>query len=368
MTGPPPAPGWYPDPDDAGRLGYWDGATWSCQPPSISDSASATAADKHPADPNRRTSGLTIIRGVCLILLALLFGFVAAVLLRAGAMDSNTDAAQVVEAIWRTYFGTMLTLCAIALILGVLALGRPAVRPLYSVITGVSVIVVGLAGSGLGFLSVSSLDSEGVFIGYETAGLLFAFGGAIATLLSAIDLAAQRRSASRPASACPQPPGGFQPAGRPGTLGWRLLARLIDGVLVGVVVVPLILLTHNVSAAIVWLPGLFAGLLTFVYFVGFEVHKGWTPGKKLLGMHVRGAAGAAKPTVRQSAIRNAFTLLAVIPLIGQWLALIAGLVIAVTIYSSTTKQGQHDSFAGGTQVVKNGLRRVSDETNQAKSV
>ena len=217
-------------------------------------------------------------------------------------------------------------------------------------------IVVGLVGSGLGFLSVSTLDSEGVFIGYETAGFLFAFGGAIATLLSAIDSTAKRLSTTRPTSAWPQPPEGWPPGTHPGTLGWRFLARLIDGVLVGVVVVPLILLTQNISAAIVWLPGLFAGLLTFVYFVGFEVYKGWTPGKRLLGMHVRGAAGAAKPTVRQSAIRNAFTLLAVIPLIGQWLALVAGLVIAVTIYSSTTKQGQHDTFAGGTQVVKNGLR------------
>ena len=73
-----------------------------------------------PSRPQWKDSGLTIIRGVCLILLALLFGFVAAVFLRAGAMDSNEVGRSLVEAIWRTYFGTMLTLCAIALILGFL--------------------------------------------------------------------------------------------------------------------------------------------------------------------------------------------------------------------------------------------------------
>ena len=41
------------------------------------------------------------------------------------------------------------------------------------------------------------------------------------------------------------------------------------------------------------------------------VHKegGVPPGKGLLGLTVRGPDGLAKPTVRQSAIRNAFTLL-----------------------------------------------------------
>lgn len=189
MTGPSPAPGWYSDPEDAGRLRYWDGATWS---------QSATAADNQLADSNEKTSGPTIFRAVSLILLGLVFGFVAVVLLRAGAMDPNTDAAKLVEAIWRTYFGAMLTLCVIALILGVLALTRPAVHPMYSVLAGIAAIVVGLVGAGLGFAWVSTLDSEGVFIVYEAAGFLFAFGGAITTLLSAIDLAARRRSSSRP--------------------------------------------------------------------------------------------------------------------------------------------------------------------------
>ena len=146
-----------------------------------------------------KPSALTIIRGICLILLALVFGFVAAVLLRGGATGSNTDAARVVEAIWRTYFGAMLAVCATALTLGVLALTRPAVPSLYSVLAGASATVLGLVGAGLGFLWVSTLDSEGIFIAYEAAGILFAFGGAATTLLSVIDLAQRRRrSGSRP--------------------------------------------------------------------------------------------------------------------------------------------------------------------------
>ena len=95
-----------------------------------------------------------------------------------------------------------------------------------------------------------------------------------------------------------------------------------------------------------------SGLLPFVYFVGFEVSQGWTPAKKLLGLRVHGPGGAAKPTVQQSAIRNAFMLLSVIPWVGWLLGLIADIVIAVTINSSPTKQGKHDELAGGTQVVK----------------
>ena len=102
----------------------------------------------------------------------------------------------------------------------------------------------------------------------------------------------------------------------------------------------------------IWVTGLFSGLLVFIYFVAFEVTRGWTPAKKLLGMSVRGPGGAAKPSLRESAIRNAFTLLAIIPYLGWLLALIAYFVIAVTIQTSPTKQGKHDELAGGTQVVR----------------
>lgn len=59
-----------------------------------------------------------------------------------------------------------------------------------------------------------------------------------------------------------------------------------------------------------------------------------------------------KPDFKQSAIRNSFTLLTIIPWVGGLLAFIAYIYIAVTISSSPWKQGRHDELAGGTQVVK----------------
>jgi uncharacterized RDD family membrane protein YckC len=150
-------------------------------------------------------------------------------------------------------------------------------------------------------------------------------------------------------------PGGYPPppplgARQPGGLGLRLLARLIDGIIVGIIGFFLALFTDTLSN--IWVTGLFSGLLTFVYFLVFEITQGWTPGKKVLGMRVLGPGGAPKPSAQQSAIRNAFTLLAIVPYFGGLLAVIAYIVIAVTISNSPTKQGKHDEFAGGTQVVK----------------
>lgn len=142
------------------------------------------------------------------------------------------------------------------------------------------------------------------------------------------------------------PPGGAQPGG----LGVRFAARFIDGLIVGIVgsiIVFAIGATSNV-----WITGLFTGALSFIYYVAFEVTQGWTPGKKLLGLRVHGPGGAPKPTAAQSAIRNSWTLLPIIPFIGGLLGVVAIVVIAVTINSSPTKQGKHDELAGGTQVLK----------------
>jgi len=150
----------------------------------------------------------------------------------------------------------------------------------------------------------------------------------------------------------PQPPVSGQ---QPGGLGVRFLARLIDGILVVIIslLLPVLLGANSHDATNNVLFGsLFSGLLTFAYFVGFETTQGWTLGKKLFGLAVRGPAGAPKPNFKQSSIRNSFTLLPIIPWIGGLLAFAAWIAIAVTISSSPTKQGKHDTLAGGTQVVR----------------
>lgn len=141
------------------------------------------------------------------------------------------------------------------------------------------------------------------------------------------------------------------PHAQPGGLGVRFFARLIDGILVNVVAFALSIVLFDWDYW--WMvTGLFSGVMMFGYFVLFEVAYGTSLGKKLLGLTVRGPAGAAKPDLKQSAIRNSFTLLAVVPYVGNLLAFVAYVIIAVTISASPTRQGKHDELAGGTQVVK----------------
>jgi uncharacterized RDD family membrane protein YckC len=147
------------------------------------------------------------------------------------------------------------------------------------------------------------------------------------------------------------PYGGPSPSiAKPGGLVVRFFARLIDGIIVGIVASVVLFALHMQSHILV--TGVFTGLLMFVYFVALETTQGWTIGKKLLGLSVHGPAGAPKPDLSQSAIRNAFTLLPIVPFVGGLLGFIAMLVIAVTITGSPTKQGKHDELAGGTQVLK----------------
>ena len=156
-------------------------------------------------------------------------------------------------------------------------------------------------------------------------------------------------------------PGGYPPPashGEPAGLGVRFLARVIDGFIVEIIAVVLAWILRVDGSGVggvstYWLvTGLFSGVLMFGYYVAFEVTQGWTPAKKLLGLAVRGPAGAPRPDVKRSAIRNSFTLIQLIPCLGWVLAPIAYIVIAVTISGSPTKQGKHDELAGGTQVVK----------------
>lgn len=146
----------------------------------------------------------------------------------------------------------------------------------------------------------------------------------------------------------PPVPGG---AGQPGGVWIRLGARVIDWIITGIVIF-LISLSFYASDSYGIVAGVISGLVPFAYFVGFEVSQGWTLGKKILGLRVHGPGGAAKPTAQQSAIRNSFMLLSIVPWVGWLLHLIADVIIGVTINKSPTGQGKHDELAGGTQVVQ----------------
>lgn len=72
----------------------------------------------------------------------------------------------------------------------------------------------------------------------------------------------------------------------PGDLLPRFFARLIDGIIVGVLAFFGAFSIGSMSDIMV--TGLFSGLGMFLYFVLFEITVGATPGKMLLGLRVRG--------------------------------------------------------------------------------
>jgi uncharacterized RDD family membrane protein YckC len=126
----------------------------------------------------------------------------------------------------------------------------------------------------------------------------------------------------------------------------RIGARLIDAVALAAVGVTL---GARLGFGVDWL--VIQTVLVFAYFVVCDVTLGTTAGKRLLGLRVIGPQGGT-PTVKEAAIRETFTLLGAIPFAGPLLALVAWIVIIVTINASPTKQGKHDELAGGTHIVR----------------
>lgn len=177
----------------------------------------------------------------------------------------------------------------------------------------------------------------------------------------------------------PYPAHGQQPIsgpGRPGDLGKRFLARLVDGILVGIVffvvsaIVNSIIVSGGASAILTgetsvgrqWAAMLVTTILTvainLAYFTLLESNRGQTLGKMLVGLRVHGPDGG-NPTTTQALKRNIWlgaNILGIVPVVGQFFGGIAGLIavifIAVGINNDTvTRKGWHDNFAGGTRVV-----------------
>lgn len=129
-------------------------------------------------------------------------------------------------------------------------------------------------------------------------------------------------------------PGEGQPeAGTPAETLPRAGARLIDALPLAIAGV----LLHSVLDHYL-MRSLAGPLLAYVYFVVLDTVVGTTLGKRLFGMSVTGPDGR-KPAIGQAARREAFTLLGAVPFIGPFVALVAWVVIGVTIHGSPTKQG-----------------------------
>ncbi|MBF6328485.1 RDD family protein [Nocardia transvalensis] len=146
------------------------------------------------------------------------------------------------------------------------------------------------------------------------------------------------------------------PGTAPGDLGSRFGARLIDGLIVSVPMMIVIMILTVVFGGSFWffygiaMPLL--GLAYAGYFVAMETSRGTTIGKKMVGLRVVAPGGAAKLTPEVSLRRNLYAALYIIPCLGPVAGFVMAIVNGVTISQDPNKQGWHDKFAGGTQVVK----------------
>jgi uncharacterized RDD family membrane protein YckC len=151
--------------------------------------------------------------------------------------------------------------------------------------------------------------------------------------------------------------------GAPADLGPRILARLIDSILLwfvfSIVVIPLfIMLSLFGSYGSMFgfgFGGFLYAIITTALVVGYytlmEAQMGQTVGKMVMGLRTEGPDGK-NPTMEEAAKRNAWYVLGIIPLLGWLLELGAVIYIMITINQSPEREGWHDQFAGGTRVVK----------------
>jgi len=152
-------------------------------------------------------------------------------------------------------------------------------------------------------------------------------------------------------------------------LGSRFLARLIDSILLAVVfmvvIVPIFIVAifsgsagfsgvfggglgfANIIGAIIWAAAIIG------YFALLESSRGQTIGKMVMKLKTVGPDGE-NPSFEMAAKRNAWYALGIIPILGGLAQLAAVIYIAVTISKSETNTGWHDTFAGGTRVIKTG--------------
>lgn len=194
----------------------------------------------------------------------------------------------------------------------------------------------------------------------------------------------------QPPAGGPPPTGGYgEPGGygvpptaggtRPGELLDRFLARLIDGILVGIVYVILSLIlgailvtsvsvdpdTFEVSGGSRVLYNIVFSVISTAlylgYFVFMETSRGQTIGKMAMKLKVVGPTGA-NPTPAESLKRNIWmgaALLAILgtigSVLGSLLQLGAVILIAVGISGDPVKRQHYfDHFAGETEVLKIG--------------
>ncbi|MFC6147508.1 RDD family protein [Corynebacterium nasicanis] len=138
-------------------------------------------------------------------------------------------------------------------------------------------------------------------------------------------------------------------ADRPSALK-RLGMMILDGLAVGLVT-SVVLVGVDTEAV---LGTVLAGLIGAAWFLGFEVLTGASPVKHLFGYEVRDQQTGDKLSWEQSAKRQWWRLVNIIPGLGALISFIGMIVIGVSIKPENGLIGVHDRWAGAEVVRKSG--------------
>ncbi|QGU02756.1 RDD family protein [Corynebacterium kalinowskii] len=127
----------------------------------------------------------------------------------------------------------------------------------------------------------------------------------------------------------------------------RVGMTLLDGCLTAAIGIGMAGITDEYLVS-----SIFSALLLIGYYVGCEVQFGATPAKLLFGYTVRDVATGNHLSWGQSAQRNWWRLVSVVPLLGSVISAIAAIVYVMS-FTPDGRQGSHDRLAGA-EVAKKG--------------
>jgi uncharacterized RDD family membrane protein YckC len=154
----------------------------------------------------------------------------------------------------------------------------------------------------------------------------------------------------------PGAPAAYGP-GSPGNLVDRFLARLIDGIIVGIayVIIYTVLLGATSYFLAVFVSGVVGAALYLGYFGYMESNRGQTLGKQVMKLKTVGPDGQSNPTMNEAIKRNIWYAFGVVPFVGGLAELASVIFIAIGINGDpVNRQHWFDTFAGGTKVLKVG--------------
>lgn len=160
-----------------------------------------------------------------------------------------------------------------------------------------------------------------------------------------------------PTATPPPPPGAAGTADRFATLGVRLGAALLDGIIAFVVILVLVGIFFGESsddgfeATASGGEALLIGVLFYAVYIWMVVQFGGTPGKLLLGLRITEEDGTTPVGLRGAFMRSIPGLLGNIPVLGILITLGAALGSIFLINSDAERRSVYDRI-GSTRVVR----------------